>query len=98
MSSVQGLNIWVPVAAKADLFVVLAKTKNKNYMGEMETGLTAFLVDREAGGVSVSEPSPVTAFSGVGFAQVEFNCKGDNCVDLTFERPFVCCQFRRETS
>ena len=77
MSPVQGLNIWVPVAAKADLFVVLAKTQNKNYMGEMETGLTAFLVDREAGGVSVSDPSPVTAFSGVGFAQVEFNCKGD---------------------
>ena len=77
MFRVQGLNTWVPVAGKADLFVVLAKTQNKNYMGEVETGLSAFLVDREAGGVSVSDPAPVTAFSGVGFAQVDFNCAGD---------------------
>ena len=77
MSSMQGLNIWVPNANKADLFVVVAKTKSKNYMGDTEMGLTAFLVDREEGGVSVSDPAPVTAFSGVGFAQVEFNCKGE---------------------
>ena len=73
----QGTKIWVPSAGRSDLFVVLAKTQNKNYMGEVETGLSAFLVDREGGGVSVSDPAPVTAFSGVGFAQVDFNCAGD---------------------
>ena len=56
---------------------MLAKTKNKNYMGETETGLSAFLVDRAEGGVTVSDPAPVTALSGVGFAQVEFNCSGE---------------------
>ena len=76
--SMQGTKIWVPSAARSDLFVVLAKTKNKNYMGETETGLSAFLVDRQEGGVSVSDPAPVTALSGVAFAQVEFNCNGES--------------------
>ena len=57
---------------------MLAKTKNKNYMGETETGLSLFLVDRQEGGVSVSDPAPVTALSGVGFAQVDFKCKGES--------------------
>ena len=79
----KGLNIWVPTANKADLFVVLAKTLSKNYMGESEMSLTAFLVDRNEGGVSVSSEAPVTAFSGVGFGQVEFNCKGESVLMLT---------------
>ena len=74
----------MPNAAQSDLFLVLAKTKNKNYMGETETGLSLFLVDRQDGGVSVSDPAPVTAMSGVGFAQVEFKCKGESIAFFCF--------------
>ena len=67
-------------------------------MGETETGLSAFLVDRQDGGVSVSDPAPVTALSGVGFAQVEFNCKGDSSVLFFLVKYFeiFALQYRRE--
>ena len=89
----------MPNAAQSDLFLVLAKTKNKNYMGETETGLSLFLVDRQEGGVFVSDPAPVTALSGVGFAQVDFKCKGESSAVscFGFDKIFFNFQSQRET-
>ena len=72
-----GTKTWVPNPHNSDLFVVVAKNKSKNYMGEEEVGLTVFLVDSSKGGVSVGNKYDATAYSGLHFADVEFNCKGD---------------------
>lgn len=72
-----GTKTWVPNPHNSELFVVVAKNKSKNYMGEEEVGLTVFLVDSSKGGVSVGTKYDATAYSGLHFADVEFNCKGD---------------------
>ena len=88
-----GTKTWVANAYTSNLFIVFVNTKSKNYMGEEEMGLTALLVDREDGGVSVKKRYDVSGYSGMNFADVEFNnCKGkifrileiSGCIKATF--------------
>jgi len=71
----QGKKTWVANADTANIFTVFGKTKMKNYMMEEETNLSAFLVDRSVGGVTVGDPYPVTAYKGLKFSDVTFNCR-----------------------
>jgi len=73
--SLRGRKTWVPNSGSAGLFVVIAKTVQKNYMGLEESGLTAFLVDSEASGVTVGQQYHVGAYDGLQLADVEFDCK-----------------------
>ena len=75
--SLRGRKTWVPNSGSAGLFVVIAKTVQKNYMGLEESGLTAFLVDSEASGVTVGQQYHVGAYDGLQLADVEFDCKGE---------------------
>ncbi|MGH8272884.1 MAG: acyl-CoA dehydrogenase family protein [Gammaproteobacteria bacterium] len=51
---VSGQKIWISNASVADFFVVFAKTDPE----ERTRGITAFLVDRDAKGLSVGKPLP----------------------------------------
>ena len=70
-----GTKTWVANPCHSNLYIVLAGTRNKNYMGEVESDLTAFLVDASDGGVNIGEKYDSTALAGLEFASVEFNCK-----------------------
>ena len=70
-----GTKTWVANPCNSNLFIVLANTRNKNYMGELEADLTAFLVDASDGGVSIGKKYDTTALAGLEYANVEFNCK-----------------------
>ena len=70
-----GTKTWVANPCSSNLFIVLAGTRNKNYMGEVEADLTAFLVDASDGGVTIGKKHDTTALSGLEYANVEFNCK-----------------------
>ena len=70
-----GTKTWVANPCNSNLFIVLASTRNKNYMGELEADLTAFLVDASDGGVSIGKKYDTTALAGLEYVNVEFNCK-----------------------
>ena len=70
-----GTKTWVANPSNSNLFIVLAATRNKNYMGEVEADLTAFLVDAKDGGVTIGKKHDATALSGLDYASVEINCK-----------------------
>ena len=70
-----GTKTWVANPSNSNLFIVLASTRNKNYMGELEADLTAFLVDASDGGVSIGKKHDTSALAGLDYASVEFNCK-----------------------
>lgn len=91
--SIKGTKTWVANALSSQVFIVVAKGKSKNYMGEEESSLSAFLVDSsEVSGVHVRERYDVTALSGLNFADVDFDCKGEifsfDC-DLIQHSPFT---------
>jgi len=71
---IKGGKSWVANAIRANLFLVFAKTRAKNYLGEDEDFLTAFLVDRDTPGVKVSTPYDLAAFNGLQVCDVEFDC------------------------
>jgi len=71
----RGRKTWVPNSGSAGLFVLIAKTVQKNYMGLEESGLTAFLVDSATSGVAVGQQYQVGAYDGLQLADVEFDCK-----------------------
>ena len=71
-----GTKKWVANPYLSNLYIVFVKTRTKNYMGQDDILLSAFIVDSKDGGVSVKEKYETTAFSGLSFADVEFNCKG----------------------
>jgi len=70
-----GTKKWVANPYLSNLYIVFVKTRTKNYMGQDDILLSAFIVDSKDGGVSVKEKYETTAFSGLSFADVEFNCK-----------------------
>jgi len=71
----EGKKKWVANADSAKLFILLAKTSTKNYMGYEEETFSIFLVDNIDGEISVGEPYPTTAYSGLRFSDVSFKCR-----------------------
>ena len=68
-----GTKTWVPGAGEAGLFTVFAKLGMKNYLGENDSLVTAFLVDQTIGGVEVAvEPSRLAGLKGLDLRTVTF--------------------------
>jgi len=73
---INGTKTWVVGGADAGLFTVFAKLGMKNYLGEDEHMVTAFLVDKGFGGVEVSEPRRLAGMKGLDLCDVTFtDCK-----------------------
>ena len=72
----EGKKKWVANADSAKLFILLAKTLTKNYMGYEEETFSIFLVDNIDGEIAVGDPYPTTAYSGLRFSDVSFKCRG----------------------
>jgi len=70
----KGKKTWVVNAASAKVFTVLANTVVKNYMGEDERQLTAFLIDKDDG-VTVGDPYPIHGYTSLQFSDVSFDCR-----------------------
>jgi len=69
-----GRKTWVTNGLKAGVFLVFAKLNARNYLGEDEDLLTAFLVDRSTPGVEVSQPHDLAALNGLQVCDVQFDC------------------------
>jgi len=79
--TLEGKKTWVANASSANVFIVFAQTYVKNYLKEEEKQLTAFIIDKETEGVSVSKPYTVNGYAGLQFSDVTFNCQvPENCV------------------
>jgi hypothetical protein len=57
------------------VFLVFAQLPTRNYLGEMENQMTAFLVDREHGGIEISQPYELAGYNGLQVCDVVFNSK-----------------------
>ena len=79
----KGKKTWVVNAASAEVFTVLANTVVKNYMGEDERQLTAFLIDKDDG-VTVGDPYPVHGYTSLQFSDVSFDCRGCSALSIVF--------------
>ncbi|KAI9555608.1 hypothetical protein GHT06_018123 [Daphnia sinensis] len=67
-----GNKIWISNGGIADFFTVFAKTQVRNKMGEMEDRVTAFLVERNFGGVTHGKPEDKLGIRGSNTCQVYF--------------------------
>jgi len=67
-----GTKVWVAGADQAGLFTVFAKLGMKNYLGEEDNLLTAFLVDKTIGGIEVSQPRRLNGLKGLDLCDVTF--------------------------
>lgn len=71
-----GTKTWVVRGADADIFTVFAKLEMRNYLGELDSLVTAFIVDKGFGGVEVSEPRRLAGLKGLDLCDVTFrDCK-----------------------
>lgn len=68
-----GTKTWVANALRAKVFLVFAQLPSRNYLGETEHQLTAFLVDRDQGGVEISLPYDLAGANGLQVCDVTFN-------------------------
>jgi alkylation response protein AidB-like acyl-CoA dehydrogenase len=57
------------------VFLVFAQLPSRNYLGEEEKQLTAFLVDRADGGIEISQPYDMAGFNGLQACDVTFRTK-----------------------
>ncbi len=74
MYRLTGTKTWVSNAIRSNLFLVFANLKAKNYLGEEEESLTAFLVEKDTPGVEISIPNQIAGFNGLQVCDVNFNC------------------------
>ena len=74
MYRLSGTKTWVANAIRANLFLVFANLKTKNYLGEDDQLLSAFLVDKNTPGVELSSPYNLAAFNGLQVCDVKFDC------------------------
>ena len=74
MYRLTGTKTWVSNAIRSNLFLVFANLKTKNYLGEDEESMTAFLVEKDIPGVEVSIPNQIAGFNGLQVCDVTFNC------------------------
>jgi acyl-CoA dehydrogenase family protein 9 len=71
----KGTKTWVANAIRANLFLVFAQVKCHDYLGNIETNLTAFLVDRDTPGVEISKPYHLSALNGLQVCDVSLDCQ-----------------------
>jgi len=71
----KGNKTWVANALRADLFLVFGQLWGRNFLGNDEQNLAAFLVDRNTPGVEISQPYSLTALNGLQVCDVSFNCE-----------------------
>lgn len=74
MYRLTGTKTWVSNAIRSNLFLVFANLNAKNYLGEEEESLTAFLVEKDTPGVEISIPNQIAGFNGLQVCDVNFNC------------------------
>ncbi|ESO91377.1 hypothetical protein LOTGIDRAFT_182642 [Lottia gigantea] len=67
-----GSKIWISNGGIADLFTVFAKTEIINDKGEKEDKITAFIVEREFGGVTSGRPEDKLGIRGSNTCEVHF--------------------------
>lgn len=71
----KGTKTWVANALRAKVFVVFAHLPGANYLGETEHQLTAFLVDRDHGGIQISQPYELAGYNGLQVCDVTFETR-----------------------
>ena len=74
MYRLTGTKTWVSNAIRSNLFLVFANLNAKNYLGEEEESLTAFLIEKDTPGVEISIPNQIAGFNGLQVCDVNFNC------------------------
>ena len=52
----------------------LLQVECKNYLGDLDVNLTAFIVDRDTPGLHISKPYSLTALNGLEVCDVTFDC------------------------
>jgi len=71
---IKGTKTWVSNALKANVFLVFSQVECKNYLGDLDVNLTAFIVDRDTPGLHISKPYSLTALNGLEVCDVTFDC------------------------
>lgn len=67
-----GSKIWISNGGIANFFTVFAKTEKQNYKGDKLPSITAFLVERDFGGVSSGKPEDKLGIRGSNTCEVTF--------------------------
>ena len=57
------------------VFLVFAQLPSRNYLGDTENQVTAFLVDRDSGGIDISQPYELAGYNGLQVCDVTFDTK-----------------------
>lgn len=69
-----GQKMWITNGGFADIFIVFAKIDDGN--GELDKNLSAFIVEKDFGGITMNEPEKKLGIKGSDTRQVFFNdCK-----------------------
>ena len=66
-----GQKMWITNGGFADLFIVFAKIDEEN--GEMDKNLSAFLIEKDFGGITMNEPEKKLGIKGSDTRQMFFN-------------------------
>jgi acyl-CoA dehydrogenase family protein 9 len=67
-----GRKIWISNGGLANLFTVFAKTEKVNHIGEKHDVVTAFLVERDFGGITNGKPEDKLGIRGSNTCEVSF--------------------------
>ncbi|GAB3268859.1 acyl-CoA dehydrogenase family protein [Larkinella harenae] len=71
---INGQKMWITNGGFADLFIVFAKIDDGN--GQVDKNLSAFLIEKEFGGITMNEPEHKMGIKGSDTRQLFFNdCK-----------------------
>ncbi|XP_045165719.2 complex I assembly factor ACAD9, mitochondrial-like [Mercenaria mercenaria] len=68
-----GGKIWITNGGIADIFTVFAKTEVTNEKGEKQDKITAFIVEREFGGITSGRPEDKLGIRGSNTCEVHFD-------------------------
>lgn len=68
---INGQKMWITNGGFADVFIVFAKIEDEN--GKADTNLSAFIVEKSFGGITMNEPEKKLGIKGSDTRQVFFN-------------------------
>jgi len=68
---INGQKMWITNGGFADLFIVFAKVVDAN--GETDKNLTAFIIEKSFGGITMNEPEQKMGIKGSDTRQIFFN-------------------------
>lgn len=68
---INGQKMWITNGGFADVFIVFAKVADEN--GEVDKNLSAFIVEKEFGGITMNEPEHKMGIKGSDTRQIFFN-------------------------